>query len=79
MRQLVEATIFPKRRVPAAGRLYRICFLLRAAGMAVTISNSERTSTDLIYDAQFARQPISFLRLGQIPADSSDTCLTNVP
>jgi len=32
----------------------------------------------LIYDAQFARQPISFLRQGQNPP-TTNTCLTNVP
>jgi hypothetical protein len=32
----------------------------------------------LIYDAQFARQPISFLRQGQNPP-TANTCLTNVP
>jgi len=33
----------------------------------------------LIYDAQFARQPISFLRQGQNPPTAPNTCLTNVP
>jgi hypothetical protein len=33
----------------------------------------------ILYDAQFARQTISFLREGQSPATPPDNCLTNVP
>ena len=33
----------------------------------------------LIYDAQFARQPISFLRQGQSPSTAPNTCLTIAP
>ena len=47
MRQPVEATIFPKRPVAVAGRLYRIFFSLRITGLAATISSSEWTSTVL--------------------------------
>ena len=33
----------------------------------------------LMYDAQFARQPASFLRLGQHPPTAPNTCLTPLP